>query len=259
MSGGVSHVDTFDPKPRLTADHGKLVSADRVRQNAGSSWRRFGLRAAVLGVSEAGKCGTEVSNLFPHIAQCMDDICVIRSMTSDHVDHTQATLGLHTGSFSVARPSMGSWVSYGLGTVNQNLPSFVVLAPELPYSGTQVWGSDFLPGSHQGTASCRAGTHSQPRSPRRLRPHARVGTGIAGPDQPAAATATSDGPASAARLRSFETAFGMQMAMPEVLDLSQETEATLRLYGLERGSTWGSPGSVSLPDVWPSAASATLS
>src|SRR5207253_10479262 len=97
------------------------------------------------------KCGTEISDLFPHIRDCLEDVCLIRSMKSEHTDHAQCTLGIHTGSVTVTRPSLGSWVSYGLGTENQNLPSFVVLAPELPYAGSQVWSSDFLPGFHQGT------------------------------------------------------------------------------------------------------------
>src|SRR5204862_4236058 len=98
-----------------------------------------------------GKCGTMVSDLLPHIRGVMDDVCLIRSMHSDHADHFQSTLGLHTGSVSFARPSLGSWVSYGLGTFNQNLPSFVVIAPQLPYAGTQVFSNDFLPAYHQGT------------------------------------------------------------------------------------------------------------
>jgi hypothetical protein len=91
------------------------------------------------------------SDLFPHIGDCIDDICVINSMHGDHNDHFQATMGIHSGSVTFKRPSLGSWVSYGLGTENQNLPSFVVLAPQLPYAGGQVWDSDFLPGVHQGT------------------------------------------------------------------------------------------------------------
>src|SRR4051795_4505168 len=141
MSGGVSHMDTFAPKPRLTADHGKPSGSRGGRPYLGTLWE----------FKPRGRCGTEVSELFPHVGDCMDDICLIRSMRSDHSDHFQATLGVHTGSVSVARPSLGSWVSYGLGTVNQNLPSFVVLAPALPYAGSQVWGFDFLPGCHQGT------------------------------------------------------------------------------------------------------------
>src|SRR5678815_920455 len=90
------------------------------------------------------------SDLFPHIGDAIDDLCVINSMRGDHNDHFQATMGIHTGSVTFKRPSLGSWVSYGLGTENQNLPSFVVLAPQLPYAGSQVWSSDFLPGCHQG-------------------------------------------------------------------------------------------------------------
>src|SRR4029453_7557056 len=98
-----------------------------------------------------GKCGTEVSDLFPHLRERMDDVCLIRSMSTDNNEHFQATLAIHTGSFFVCRPSIGSWISYGLGTVNQNLPSFVVIAPQLPYAGTQVFANDFLPAYHQGT------------------------------------------------------------------------------------------------------------
>ena len=231
MSGGVSHMDSFDPKPRLTADAGKPASN---RPGARPYLRPF------WEFQPRGRCGTEVSDLFPHVAGCVDDLCVIRSMRGDHNDHFQATLGIHTGSVSVARPSLGSWASYGLGTVNRNLPSFVVLAPSLPYAGSQVWSSDFLPGCHQGT---RVLSGPEPvldlnrRSPslqieedelalldRINERHRR--------ERPAES-------ALAARIRSFETAFGMQQAMPEVLDLSRETGATLDLYGLERGSTRG--------------------
>src|SRR5262249_37067591 len=98
-----------------------------------------------------GKSGIEVSGLFPHVAECVDDLCVIRSLKSDHTNHYEATLQMHTGSVSFARPSIGAWASYGLGTCNRNLPSFVVIAPQVPYAGDQTWGSDFLPGCHQGT------------------------------------------------------------------------------------------------------------
>src|SRR5437763_1675618 len=143
MTGGVSHMDSFDPKPRLAQDAGKPVTAGNPKSAK--------YLAPLWKFKPGGKCGTEVSDLFPHIRECVDDICLVRSMHGDHNDHFQATLGLHTGSVTVSRPSLGSWVSYGLGTVNQNLPSFVVLAPDLPYAGSQVWSSDFLPGCHQGT------------------------------------------------------------------------------------------------------------
>ena len=144
MTGGVSHVDTFDPKPFLKQNHGKSSASEKRRGKnfyKGSDWefRRY------------GKSGTEVSDLFPQMGAMMDDIGVIRSMVNINGDHFGATIGIHTGSATFNRPSMGSWVSYGLGTVNRNLPSFVVIAPELPYAGGQVWGSDFLPVLHQGT------------------------------------------------------------------------------------------------------------
>src|SRR5215211_7046673 len=139
MSGGVSHMDTFDPKPRLFAEGGKPPAGNpKGRPYLRPFWE----------FKPGGKCGTEVSDLFPHVRECMDDVCLIRSMRGDHNDHFQATLGIHTGSVTFARPSLGSWVSYGMGTENQNLPSFVVLAPFLPYAGSQVWSSDFLPGCH---------------------------------------------------------------------------------------------------------------
>jgi hypothetical protein len=227
MSGGVSHLDTFDPKPRLFADGGKRINN---RTYLRPKWE----------FQRHGQCGMEVSDLFPHLAGCVDDICLIRSMRGDHSDHFQATLGIHTGSVTVARPSLGAWVSYGLGTENQNLPSFVVLAPLLPYAGSQVWGADFLPGCHQGTRVL-AGPEPIPDLTRRS-PSARVQelelglldriNRLHGQTHPA-------DPALAARVKSFETAFGMQQAMPEVLDFSKESDETHELYGLERGSTKG--------------------
>src|SRR5207248_2410910 len=187
-----------------------------------------------------GKCGTEVSDLFPSVRECMDDICLIRSMKGDHNDHFQATLGIHTGSVTFARPSIGSWVSYGLGTENQNLPSFVVLAPQLPYAGSQVWSSDFLPGCHQGTR-VQAGAEPIPDLVRRS-PSAKIQElelSLLDRFNRKHQQQRGSDPALAARIKSFETAFGMQKEMPEVLDLSKESDATLKLYGLERGSTKG--------------------
>lgn len=138
MTGGVSHVDSFDPKPKLVSDHGRTLENGKYLVQPRWDFR------------PRGRCGTEVTDLFPHIAECVDDQCVIRSMKNDHNDHFEATLGIHSGSVTVPRPSIGSWVSYGLGTENQNLPSFIVLAPELPYAGGQVWSSDSLPGVHGG-------------------------------------------------------------------------------------------------------------
>jgi hypothetical protein len=170
----------------------------------------------------------------------VDELCIIRSLTGDHNDHFQATMGVHTGSVTVKRPSIGSWVSYGLGTENRNLPSFVVLAPFLPYAGAQVWSSDFLPGAHAGTritGGPEPVADLERRAPsqrlqeleldllaryNRLHQQSRPGD-----------------PALAARVKSFETAFGMQREMPEVFDFAKESDQTLALYGLERGQNSG--------------------
>ena len=149
MTGGVSHVDSFDPKPKLFADHGKTITVDNWQGKLGE-FKRY-LKQPQWEFKPRGQSGIEVSELFPHVGACVDDLCVIRSMESDHTNHYEATLGMHTGSFTFARPSIGAWVSYGLGTENRNLPSFVVIAPHAPYAGAQTWGSDFLPGCHQGT------------------------------------------------------------------------------------------------------------
>lgn len=238
MSGGVSHVDSWDPKPRLFADAGKEFPIGEYQGRKGD-FRMFLTRPGWT-FSPHGRSGTEVSSLFPAMAECVDDLCVIRSMKSDHTNHYEATLGIHTGSFTFARPSLGSWVSYGLGTENRNLPSFVVIAPKTPYAGNQVWASDFLPGAHQGTLVVPG---AEPVANIRR----RVASGRLQELELAAMqrmnvrhqAARSGDPALAARIRSFETAFGMQMEMPEVFDLTRETDATLRLYGLERGSTQG--------------------
>jgi hypothetical protein len=238
MSGGVSHIDSWDPKPKLFADASKTISVNEFQGRKGD-FKMF-LKRPQWEFSPHGKCGTEVSSLFPHMAKCVDDLCVIRSMRSDHTNHYEATLGIHTGSFTFARPSIGSWVSYGLGTENRNLPSFMVIAPQSPYAGGQVWASDFLPGAHQGTlvvpgpepvANIRrrvAASHLQ---------EMELGL-MAGMNQRHLA-ARGDDPLLAARIKSFETAFGMQAEVPDVFDLSKETDATLALYGLERGSTKG--------------------
>jgi uncharacterized protein (DUF1501 family) len=231
MTGGVSHVDTFDPKPALV--------------EAAASKKTYGKRGGVIlpstwGSRRHGRCGTAVSDLFPQMAGIVDDLCVIRSLHTDHNDHFQATMGMHTGSVTVKRPSIGSWVSYGLGTENKNLPSFIALAPVLPYAGAQVWSSDFLPGAHAGT---RIVGGAQPvadlarRAPSEKIQSLELGL-LARLNQQHQAARPGD-PALAARLQSFETAFGMQSEMPAVFDFSQESDATMQLYGLERGQTSG--------------------
>jgi hypothetical protein len=228
MTGGVSHVDSFDPKPQLNLDHGKQAH------------NHFSLVRTPFTFKRYGQSGIDVSELFRHVGECVDDMCVIRSMKNDDNDHFGATMGIHAGSTNFARPSIGSWVSYGLGTVNQNLPSFIVLAPYLPYAGGQVWSSDFLPAVHQGTRIIPGG-EPIPNMTRRIQPAALQKMEldlIAEFDRKHLVGRESD-PALAGRIKSFETAFGMQQEAPEVFDLSKESDATHKLYGLERGSTQG--------------------
>jgi hypothetical protein len=228
MSGGASHVDTFDPKPKLVADHGKAVLEGKYLTRPFWGFKRY------------GKCGTEVSELLPNIGECVDDMCVIRSMKNDHNDHFEATLGVHTGSVTFTRPSVGSWVSYGLGTFNQNLPSFVVLAPQTPYAGSQVWGSDFLPAIHQGTRIVPGPDPIPNLHPRAASPEIQqMELGLLDFFNRRHLSERQGDPSLAARIKSFETAYSMQKEAPEAFDLSKESDATLKLYGLERGSTSG--------------------
>lgn len=239
MTGGVSHIDTFDPKPALTRDVGKEIKADHPEIKDRPGYEKIFLKSPQWEFSHYGQCGTEVSTLFPHVATCVDDIAVIRSMHTSHSNHYNATLGMHTGSFNFSRPSIGSWVSYGLGSENRNLPGFVVIAPRQTYAGTQVYANDFLPTSHQGTlvvpgAEPIANIESRVGASRQMlelaalremnRRHLR-----ARPTDPALAT----------RMRSFETAFGMQLAVPDAFDFASESARTLRDYALQPGQTTG--------------------
>ena len=177
--------------------------------------------------------------LFPHVAECVDEIALIRSMHTSHSNHYNATLGMHTGSFAFSRPSIGSWMSYGLGTHNANLPGFVVIAPQQTYAGTQVYASDFLPGAHQGTLVVPGETPVANVAPRIPSPQqSRELAALAALNRRHLGDRQGD-PLLETRLRSFETAFGMQMAVPEAFDLGREDEATLSLYGLKRGQTNG--------------------
>ena len=227
MTGGVSHVDSFDPKQKLTDDHGK-------------SYKKFKPVKSQFPWKKRGQCGTEVSDLFPNVAELVDDLCVIRSMKNDDNDHFGATMGIHAGSTSFSRPSIGSWVSYGLGTFNKNLPSFIALAPYLPYAGGQVWGSDFLPAAHQGTRIVPGG-EPIPNMTRRTETGELQSSELAllAEFNRKHLKGREADSSLAARIRSLETAYGMQTEAPEVFDLSKETDATHAMYGLERGSAKG--------------------
>jgi hypothetical protein len=232
-TGGVSHVDTFDYKPKLFQADGKTMGID----GAGLG-RKRPLLPPRWAFKPGGKCGTMVSDIFPHLRNQMDDICLIRSMNTDNSEHFQATLGIHTGSFFFTRPSIGSWVSYGLGTLNQNLPSFVVIAPALPYAGTQVFANDFLPAYHQGT---RVVPGAEPIPDLKRQPISEslqdLELGLADAFNRNHLKRNGNDSELAARIRTFETAFQMQFEAPEAFDLSKETDETHNLYGLQRGQS----------------------
>lgn len=226
-------MDTFDHKPQLFKADGKMLGA-----GGGLSLEKRPLLRPRWDFKPGGKCGTLVSDLFPHIRDQMDDICLIRSMSTDNNEHFQATLAIHTGSFFLARPSLGSWISYGLGTCNQNLPSFVVIAPYLPYAGTQSWANDFLPAYHQGT---RVLPGREPIPNVRPQPLAaelqEMELGLANAFNQRHLKQNGHDTELAARTRTFETAFRMQTEAPEAFDVSRETDETLALYGLQRGDS----------------------
>lgn len=240
MSGGVSHVDSFDHKPKLFADHGKEVVFDHPETRNRPGYEKIFLKRPDWKFSPRGQSGIEVSDLFPHLADQADEIAFLNSMHTSHSNHYNATLGMHTGSFAFARPSIGAWMSYGLGTVNQNLPSFLVLAPQMPYAGTQVWASDFLPGAHQGTRVF-SGPEPVANLSRRVSSSQRQELELAALRQlNESHLAARPGDAQlATRIKTFETAFGMQSEMPAALDMSEETEETLGLYGMSRETREG--------------------
>ncbi len=234
-NGGASHMDTFDYKPELFKADGKSMGV-----GGGLSNQQRKLLKPLWEFKPGGKCGTLVSDLFPHLREQMDDICVVKSMNGNDNEHYNATLGMHTGSFFFSRPSIGSWVSYGLGTTNQNLPSFIALAPQMPYAGTQIFNNDFLPAYHQGV---RVIGGKEPIADLNRRTTQR---GLQELELEFAdvlnnrhlVQRASDGDL-AARIRSFETAFHMQADAPEAFDVGKEKDETLAMYGLNRGESEG--------------------
>jgi hypothetical protein len=237
-TGGASHVDTFDYKPKLFADHGKTVTVDNWQGKSGQ-FSRF-LKRPNWSFRPRGRSGIMVSDLFPNLGGVIDDVCVLNAVQGDSTGHDKATLGMHTGSFNFARPSIGAWVSYGLGTANRNLPSFLVLAPAAPYAGAQSWGSDFLPGCHQGTHVVPGKDplpDLRPRVPSRELQEMELE--LLGKLNHRHLERRAVDLALEARIRSFETAFGMQREAPEAFDIGRETDETLRLYGVDRNTTAG--------------------
>ncbi len=235
LSGGYSHVDTFDPKPRLTRDHDKSIGIeDKASVSSQPKVERF-LKAPLWDFKPNRHCGTEVSDLFPFIREQMHEAALIRSMNADHRDHGEATLQLHTGSTGFAVPSLGSWLSYGLGTFNPNLPSHVVISEFRPYNGAQIWDSNFLPSVH-------AGVHITPGANPIPNLKAVQPTELQDLELDFLQSlnrrhlARSDhDPELSGRMATFDTARGLRDLAPKALDLSGESRATLALYGAKPG------------------------
>jgi hypothetical protein len=234
-NGGVSHMDTFDHKPELFKADGKKTGV-----GGGLSNQERALLRPMWEFRPGGKCGTLVSDLFPQLRERMDDVCVIKSLHGNDNEHYNATLGMHTGSFFFSRPSIGSWVSYGLGTVNQNLPSFIALAPQMPYAGTQIFNNDFLPAYHQGVRVV-GGKEPIANLARRSTQKGlqELELGLADVLNNRHLASRGNDTDLSARIRSFETAFHMQTEAPAAFDVAQESDETLALYGLKRGQSEG--------------------
>src|SRR5260370_10750207 len=148
MNGGPSHVDTFDPKPMLAQYQGKPVPNTMVKTGRKSSGK---LMASPFKSRPYGRSGITLTELYPELGSCIDDICLLRSMYTDNPNHEPGLLMMNSGNMQPIRPSMGSWLTYALGSDNQNLPGFVVLCPGKPVVGPQLWSNSFLPGIYQGT------------------------------------------------------------------------------------------------------------
>ncbi len=243
MQGGVSHVDSFDHKPRLEQDDGRMLDFDDLRSLAktGKSPQQRVMKP-LWEFKQRGQSGTWVSDLFPEMAKHADDFCVIRSMHTEGIAHGPATLFLHTGSTSFVRPSMGAWVTYGLGTENENLPGFVTISPSMGNGGPRNYGNAFLPAVYQGTAIGRSGLPARESTIRNLRP---LRSGEEAKRQfdllrelNAEQLRTKPGDSEIeAVINSYELAWRMQDAAPSVIDVAGESAATLALYGIGEKET----------------------
>ena len=229
MNGGPSHVDTFDPKPMLTEKHGQDGPSGKTRKNGK-------LMKSPFAFSKCGQSGIEVSELFPEIGKRIDDLCIIRSMHGDSPAHERALLLMNSGNMQPIRPSWGSWLTYGLGTENQNLPGYVVLCPGKPVVGPQLWGNSFLPAVFQGTH-----VNNQSVDPKNVIRYLKNGS--LAPDeqrrqldllqQMNALHLADRGPDSQleARIQSLEIAYRMQLEALDVFDLGKEPQAIRDRYG----------------------------
>lgn len=244
MAGGVSQVDSYDYKPLLYKKNGDFLDFTDQRILAktgmGSNQR---VMQPLWDFKQYGENGAWVSNLFPHMAKHTDDYCLIRSMQTEGVAHGPATLFLHTGSTNLIRPAMGAWVNYGLGTENQDMPGFVSLNPSFSNGGPRNYGNAFLPSAYQGTAIGRAGmkatdiginnlTNSKLSSAQQKRQFDLLQAMNYEQYQGQPPNTELE-----AVINSYELAWRMQANAPEVLDISKESKATKKLYGIDEEPT----------------------
>ncbi|MFC1759272.1 DUF1501 domain-containing protein [Planctomycetota bacterium] len=226
MQGGPSHVDTFDYKPELKSLHGKTVGGKKGKMMA-SPWE----------FKPRGESGLMISDLFPQVGKHADEMCLINSMHTDNPAHPIATVMAHTGALNFVRPSMGSWVLYGLGTENQDLPGFITINPPGNLGGTQNYGSAFLPAAYQGT---RVNVGGEPianiRGRKELVRQRRHLDFIQSMNQDLV-NRTSDESGINGVVDSYELAFRMQSAVPELVDIANEPEATKERYGINNKDT----------------------
>jgi hypothetical protein len=234
MDGGPSQVDTFDPKPMLDKfdgkDPGQLFDVEPTQFNNNGT-----VLASPWKFKQYGKSGIPVSELFPHVAECVDELAVVRSMTSGFPEHTFANYFLHTGSGLQGRPSMGAWVNYGLGSACHNLPGFVVLNGGLiPPGGMGCFGSGFLPASYQGSVFKPSGTGVANITPTEATPEQqREKLNLINRLDGLAAQQFGKHDSLESAIKNYELAYTMQMAVPEVMSLTDEPEYLQKLYGMD--------------------------
>ena len=241
MHGGPSHVDLFDPKPALTRYSGQSLPESFGEVMTRREVAKNPLLAPVRRFRPRGQSGLEISDFLPHIAECADDICVVRSLHGDSVNHPQSVYQMNTGSILMGNPSVGSWVAYGLGSENQDMPAFIVM-PD-PGGGLKggptAWSSGYLPATYQGI-TVRSGT--SPIIDLQAQPGVSAGQQrrnfdfVQSLNRHHLEQCDFDDPLSA-RIRAYELAFRMQAKAPELADISGETSATLSQYGINQKET----------------------
>ena len=233
MDGGPSHVDTFDPKPMLKKHQGKAIGEAAVSKRSQSDANRVWL-GSPWEFRQRGQSGLWVSDLFPHISRVADKICVVRSMVGELPLHGQQNLLLHTGRIIGQAPSLGAWVSYGLGTENRNLPGYVVLNNDwVPNGGMENFGSSFLPASHHATMMRAKGVPVDNIQPLNAARFQKRKLALLAEQDAAFAAQSSDSKAIEGAIANYETAFRMQSAVPETADIRDEPETMRKLYGVD--------------------------